>query len=89
MSLLSIAFVFAITWWLVLFTVLPWGVRTPQEANAEMEPGQAPSAPVKPRLLLKFAVTTLITAILCGALYGVVEAGILDLRSLFEVPREG
>ena len=33
--------VYFIVWWVVLFTVLPWGVHPP----ATPEPGNAPSAP--------------------------------------------
>ncbi len=42
---------FIVIWWLVLFMVLPWGVRIPDKA----EPGHATSAPVRPRLWLKVA----------------------------------
>ena len=59
--------VFVIIWWLVLFMVLPVGVRTAYEANQSMEPGQATSAPVRPRILQKFLATTVIA----GALFSV------------------
>lgn len=48
--------VYIIVWWLVLFTVLPFGVRPPKDP----EKGHATSAPDRPRLLLKFAITTVI-----------------------------
>ena len=35
--------VYVIIWWLVLFMVLPWGVKVPEEP----EPGHASSAPVQ------------------------------------------
>ena len=41
-------------WWLCWFCVLPWGLRVPNE----QEPGHAPSAPEKPRLGVKFAITS-------------------------------
>jgi predicted secreted protein len=47
-------------WWLVLFTVLPWGDQPPKTPG----PGHAPSAPAKPRLALKFLVTTGISAVI-------------------------
>ena len=34
--------VFVVLWWLVIFAVLPWGVRIPDKAEA----GHADSAPV-------------------------------------------
>ena len=49
--------IYFIIWWLVLFTVLPWGAKSHYEAETEFEPGTAPSAPVKPRIGMKFAIT--------------------------------
>lgn len=48
--------VYVIIWWLVLFTVLPWGIRPLEKP----EKGHATSAPARPRLLIKFAITTAI-----------------------------
>ena len=64
---------FAIIWWVVLFAVLPFGVKTADEAGIEPEPGQATSAPVKPRMALKLAATTVITAVLFVGVWAVVE----------------
>jgi predicted secreted protein len=44
-------------WWIVLFTVLPWGVRAQGEESA---PGTDPGAPVVPRLLAKLLWTTVV-----------------------------
>ncbi|BBK37357.1 hypothetical protein STAQ_24350 [Allostella sp. ATCC 35155] len=52
--------VYLVLWWTVLFAVLPWGVRVPDKAA----PGHAESAPERPRLLLKAAVTTVLAAVL-------------------------
>ncbi|MCP5118853.1 MAG: DUF1467 family protein, partial [bacterium] len=41
--------VYVMIWWVVLFTVLPWGVRVPDEHA----PGHATSAPAKPMMLRK------------------------------------
>ena len=68
--------VFVIIWWLVLFMVLPWGVRTAEEP----EKGHAESAPVNPRIWTKFGITTLITAVLWGAAYWVISAELITFR---------
>jgi predicted secreted protein len=60
MSLLSDVVVFFCLWWIVLFTVLPWGA----EADPNPEVGHARSAPLQPRLVFKFMMTTIITTIL-------------------------
>ena len=70
--------IYAVIWWLVLFMVLPFGVRPP--TTAEMEPGQEPGAPVKPRMLLKIAVTTVISCVLYGIFYLIAEAGWISFR---------
>ena len=67
--------VYVIVWWLVLFTVLPWGVRPPDEPGK----GHATSAPARPRLLLKFAITTVIATGLWFVVDYVISSGILSL----------
>ena len=65
MSWVSGVVVYVIVWWLVLFTVLPWGVRIPDEP----QPGFATSAPERPRLWLKVAVTSLIAGVIWVVIY--------------------
>ena len=51
---MSIAFAIAIyfvIWWVLLFAVLPWGVRTSEEVGEDTNTGFADSAPYKPRLI--------------------------------------
>ncbi|MDP9196248.1 MAG: DUF1467 family protein [Pseudomonadota bacterium] len=55
---------YLVIWWTVIFAVLPWGLRR-DEAPV---PGQDPGAPSNPRLGLKLAVTTLISAVVWGLL---------------------
>jgi predicted secreted protein len=76
MSWLSTGFVFVVVWWLVLFMVLPFGSRPPDE----VEPGTAASAPAKPRLGLKFLITTLIAAVLTALILWVIGSGMIQLR---------
>lgn len=68
--------VYIVIWWLVLFTVLPWGAAPVENP----EPGHATSAPARPRLLLKFAVTTVIAAVVFAGLYWLIESGLISLR---------
>ncbi len=68
--------VFVIIWWLVLFCVLPWGVRQP----LNLEPGHAAGAPENPRMWLRFAVTTLIATVLWGVAYFVAASGWISFR---------
>ncbi len=80
MDAIGIAVVFAITWWLVFFMALPFGVRPPDEP----EPGHAPSAPERPRLAIKAAVTTAIAATLTGLAVAAVEYDLISFREWVE-----
>jgi len=70
--------IYAILWWLVIFMVLPFGVRRPEPH--ELEKGQEPGAPVKPRMLIKIIVTSVITGVIYGILYLISEAGWISFR---------
>jgi predicted secreted protein len=63
--------VFFTIWWIVLFAVLPFGVTSQHEAGGQqnLPSGTDPGAPVAPMLARKALWTTLISAILFGALY--------------------
>ena len=69
MRLTSIAAIYVLFWMLSLFLVLPWGVRTSEEAGAQSEPGHAESAPhlFQARRVLLW--TTLVATILFGLYY--------------------
>jgi predicted secreted protein len=68
--------VYVIVWWMVFFTVLPWGNRPPET----VETGHADSAPDKPRLWLKALVTTGIAAVVFAVIYWVMESGMITFR---------
>jgi predicted secreted protein len=76
MTWLGAAVVFAIVWWLVLFMVLPFGAAPP----AEVEPGMATSAPARPRLVVKMAITTLLAALATAAIAWLIDSGVIHLR---------
>lgn len=68
--------VFAITWWIVLLAVLPWGVRPPDQ----VEPGHAYGAPARPRRGLKVVVTTGVTIVIWLIIYALVSADVFSFR---------
>ena len=70
--------VFIIIWWIMLFMVLPWGVSRTENPEAGHDPG----APARPMLVRKLLITTGITIVLFGILYGVIDAEILSLQDL-------
>lgn len=69
MKLTSIVAIYFLFWVMSALLVLPFGVRTHQEEDVDMIPGQATSAPVKfePRKVAKRA--TVLSAVLFGLYY--------------------
>ena len=59
--------VFLTIWFVVLFAILPIGVRSQRESGSYME-GTDPGAPVHPQLLKKAALTTVVTSVIFAAL---------------------
>lgn len=76
MSLFTGAMVYVIVWWLVLFTVLPFGNRAPET----VEPGHVESAPEHPRMGIKAAVTTAIATLIWGVIYWIIESDLVSFR---------
>ena len=56
-------------WWVVLFAVLPFGVRNHAEAGIELPAGVDAGAPVAPHMGAKLLATTIVSAVLFVPLY--------------------
>jgi predicted secreted protein len=63
-------------WWVVIFAVLPWGVKVPDEPA----PGHASSAPEKPLIWRKMLITTAISTVLWVIAFLIIESDFLPLR---------
>ena len=74
----SIAIYFLI-WWIVLFAVLPWGVRAQGEGGA---PGTDPGAPMITNLKLKLVWTTLVTTVIFAGFFLVYTRKLVSLEDL-------
>ena len=66
MSLATAIAIYFVIWWVVLFTVLPWGVRSQEEEGGDVVSGSDPGAPVIPRLWWKLVWTTVVSAVVFG-----------------------
>jgi len=73
--------IFFLIWWVVLFAVLPFGIRS-QHESGEMVPGTDPGAPVIPNLLRKLVWTTLVSLVIFAACYVVYVEHLVSLASL-------
>lgn len=70
MSFFELFMIYAISWWLVLFMVLPWGVKLAAKPGA----GHAASAPVRPQIRRKLVITSLLALLVPLVAYGISEA---------------
>ncbi len=78
MGPITVGAIFFTVWWTVLFAVLPWGVR----AQGRAEPGTVESAPQNPRLLMKFAVTTALSAAITLGIYLLYHSDLISFREM-------
>lgn len=78
MDIVSGVVVYVLLWWWVLFMVLPFGAKAPEQ----VEEGHATSAPAKPRMMLKLIITTALSAILFIFVYLIIASNIFSFRDL-------
>ena len=76
--------VFLITWWLVVFLMLPIGVRSQHEAG-DVTAGSEPGAPVAPMLAKKAWWTTIAASVVWIIYFTIAESGIVEQF----LPRDG
>ena len=75
MGLVSGVVVYILLWWWVFLMTLPFGAKTPDV----IETGHATSAPAKPMLWRKAAITTLIAGILYAIVYWMIVSEVISL----------
>ena len=81
MTLTTALAIYFVVWWTVLFTVLPWGIRSQLESG-EVVPGSDPGAPALPKLRSKLIWTTVVATVVFAALAYVYLKGIVTLDDL-------
>jgi len=57
-----------VIWWITLFAVLPFGIRSQHEAG-DVVAGTEPGAPVLPGLVKKAVITSLIAAVIFAGVW--------------------
>ncbi len=70
MTWISVIAVYFVLWWLVLFAMLPFGLKT-QEEDGDVTLGTVSSAPKGPHMLRAVIRTTIVSAIIIAGFYGV------------------
>ena len=85
MTLTTALAIYFLVWWLTLFAVLPFGIRSQHEE--ETTPGTDPGAPVLPRIVSKLIWTTLVSAAIFAGLYVVYAYRLVDLGIIPGLPK--
>ena len=78
----TIAAIYLLIWWVVLFAILPFGVRSPAESGEDVAPGHDPGAPVLHQLLAKALWTTVVATAIFGAFYYVYVNRLVSLDDM-------
>jgi len=81
MSLTTSFATFFLIWWVTLFAVLPWGVKSQHEGD-DMVPGTDPGAPARLRLRRKLLWTTAVAAVIYVGFYLVYSEHLVTLSGL-------
>jgi predicted secreted protein len=80
--------IYFLIWWIMLFAVLPWGVRAQGEEGA---PGTDPGAPTVPQLKAKLIWTTIASGVvwaICAVIYANGLVTLDGLASVFGFPAQ-
>jgi predicted secreted protein len=73
--------IYFVLWWIVLFAILPWGVRS-QEESGSVSPGTDPGAPLIPALWRKIVWTTIVSTVVFAVAALLFQYRIVTLESL-------
>lgn len=68
-----------ITWWMVLFAILPLGVRSHHDEGTTPGAGHDPGAPVNPNLKKKAITTSWVTAIIIAIVWIIARFNLVQL----------
>jgi predicted secreted protein len=88
MSIAAALGIYFVTWWIVWFAVLPWGVRGQHEAET-FERGTDPGAPQQPLLFMKVVATSVVSAIVLAIIYVIWTFGLIPFERIplpFQLP---
>jgi predicted secreted protein len=86
MSIAAALAIYFIIWWLVLFAVLPFGVKS-QVETGRVVPGSDPGAPHSTVMRDKVIATTLVAAVVFGLYYANYTWGFITLDDIPFMPR--
>ncbi len=77
--------IYFVIWWIGLFAILPWGVRS-QHEDGEIVRGSDPGAPSKPRLLRIIVLNTIFATVIFAGYYVIWTYGLISLDDIPFLP---
>ena len=83
-SIATVIAIYFIIWWVVLFAVLPWGVKS-QDESGDVAPGTEPGAPAAHRIGMKLLYTTIAASVVFGILYAIYVFDLIPIALLNEI----
>ena len=89
MTLSTAIAIYFLIWWVTLFAILPWGVRSQTESGSVVE-GSEPGAPILPRIAMKLLWTTIVATLvfaICAVIFVNRWVTLDGLGRLFSFPR--
>ena len=78
--------IYWVVWWITLFAVLPFGVKTQQEEES-IVPGTTESAPHRSLIWKKLLATTLVSCAVFAAIYWVMVLSPVTLDNIPLLPK--
>lgn len=81
MGIPTLILVYVVSWWMVFFAVLPWGVRSQHETDEGVTEGTDPGAPANPNLKKKIIITSIIAVVLTTGYYFLATSDLISFRN--------
>ena len=81
MKITTVIAIYFLIWWITLFAVLPFGVRSQHEGE-DFAPGTDPGAPITARIGMKLLWTTIVATIIFAVVAAIYRFGLLDTNAL-------
>jgi predicted secreted protein len=69
--------IYFVIWWIVLFAILPLGVRSHAQEGKPVPGGGDPASPVDPKIARKALTTTWVSAIVWVVIWAVFHFGLI------------
>lgn len=81
MSIGALIAIYFVVWWVILFAILPWGMRTQDDAG-EVTLGTVSSAPARPHLVRTAIATSIVSGVIVGAFWAAVVFYEIDFAAI-------